>query len=53
MLSKRLNIELEKLNKNRLKILDIAENMFKRNSQNLSFEFLLEITKRGNYLKQI
>ena len=53
MLLKRLNIELEKLNKNRLKILDIAENMFKRNSQNLSFEFLLEITKRGNYLKQI
>ena len=52
-LSKRLRLELDKLNKNRLKILNISENMFKRNSQDLSFEFLLEITKRSNTFQQI
>ncbi len=52
ILSKRLNVELEKLNKNRLRILDISEDMFK-NSKDLSFEFLLEITKRSNKLQQI
>ena len=52
-LSKRLRLELEKLNKNRSKILKISENMFKQNSQDLSFEFLLEITKRYNYFQQI
>ena len=52
-LSKRLRLELEKLNKNRLKILTISENMFKQNSQDLSFEFLLEITKRSNSFQQI
>tara|TARA_Y100001968_G_scaffold310534_1_gene331585 strand:+ start:172 stop:453 length:282 start_codon:yes stop_codon:yes gene_type:complete len=52
-LSKRLIIELDKLNKNRLKILNIAESMFSRNSQDLSFEFLLEITKRSNSFQQI
>ena len=52
-LSKRLRIELEKLNKNRLKILTIAECMFRRNSEDLSFEFLLEMTKRSNSFQQI
>ena len=52
-LSKRLKIELDKLNKNRLKILSIAESMFKTNSQDLSIEFLLEITKRYNSFQQI
>ena len=52
-LSKRLKIELDKLNKNRLKILSISESMFKTNSQDLSFEFLLEITKRSNSFQQI
>ena len=52
-LSKRLKIELDKLNKNRLKILSISESMFKTNSQDLSFEFLLEITKRTNSFQQI
>ena len=52
-LSKRLKIELDKLNKNRLKILTIAQSLFKRNSQDLSFEFLLEITKRSNSFQQI
>ena len=52
-LSKRLKIELDKLNKNRLKILSISQTMFKRNSQDLSLEFLLEITKRSNSFQQI
>ena len=52
-LSKRLKIELNKLNKNRLKILNISEGMFRRNSQDLSFEFLLEMTKRSNSFQQI
>ena len=52
-LSKRLMKELEKLNKNRLKILSISESMFKTNSQDLSLEFLLEITKRSNSFQQI
>ena len=52
-LSKRLKIELDKLNKNRLKILSITETMFKTNSQDLSLEFLLEITKRSNSFQQI
>ena len=52
-LSKRLKIELDKLNKNRLKILSISESMFKINSHDLSLEFLLEITKRSNSFQQI
>ena len=52
-LSKRLRLELDKLNKNRLKIISIAECMFKRNSQDLSLKFLLEITKRSNSFQQI
>ena len=53
ILSTRLRSELNKLNQNRLKILRISENMFKRNCKELSFEFLLEITKRSNSLQQI
>ena len=53
ILSKRLVLELEKLNKNRLKILRISENMFNKNSSDLSFQFLLEITKRSNTFQQI
>ena len=52
-LTKRLRIELHKLNQNRLKILSIAESMLKQNSDDLSFEFLLEITKRSNSFQQI
>ena len=52
-LSKRLRIELDKLNKNRLKILNISESMFKINPQDLSFELFLEITKRSNSFQQI
>tara|TARA_B100000965_G_scaffold53360_1_gene39890 strand:- start:673 stop:954 length:282 start_codon:yes stop_codon:yes gene_type:complete len=53
ILSKRLILELEKLNKKRLKILKISESMFNKNSNDLSFEFLLEISKRSNSLQQI
>tara|TARA_Y100001968_G_scaffold160136_1_gene146355 strand:+ start:914 stop:1195 length:282 start_codon:yes stop_codon:yes gene_type:complete len=52
-LSKRLRSELHKLNENRLKILCISESMLKGNSQDLSFEFLFEITKRANSYQQI
>tara|TARA_B100001250_G_scaffold346316_1_gene316111 strand:+ start:428 stop:709 length:282 start_codon:yes stop_codon:yes gene_type:complete len=52
-LSERLRIELEKLNKNRIKIEDISKNIFKRNKNELSFEFLFEITKRSNSFQQI
>ena len=52
-LSKRLKLELYKLNNKRLQILNISESMFTKNSQNLSFEFLLEITKRSNSFQQI
>ncbi len=51
-LSKRLYLELDRLNKNRLKILNISENMFKY-SQDLSFEFLLEITRRSSTYQQL
>ena len=53
ILSKRLKLELEKLNQHRLKILTISENMIKSNSKELSFQFLLEITKRCSSLQQI
>ena len=53
ILSKRLSLELEKLNKSSQKILDISENMFKNNSNNLAYELLLEISKRSSSLQQI
>ena len=53
ILSTRLKSELNKLNKKRLEILNISENMFKRNCKELSFEFFLEITKRSNCFQQI
>tara|TARA_Y100001968_G_scaffold243824_1_gene227729 strand:+ start:160 stop:441 length:282 start_codon:yes stop_codon:yes gene_type:complete len=53
ILTRRLISELNKLNKNRLKILNISENMLKRNKKELSIELLLEITKRSNYFQQI
>ena len=53
ILSTRLRTELYKLNKKRLKILNISEKMFNRNCKELSFEFLFEITKRSNSYQQI
>ena len=52
-LTRRLTLELEKLNNNRVKILNISENLFKRNSKELSFQFLLELSKRSNSFQQI
>tara|TARA_B100000700_G_C15017929_1_gene844279 strand:+ start:938 stop:1219 length:282 start_codon:yes stop_codon:yes gene_type:complete len=53
VLSSRLKSELNKLNQNRLKILNISENILKRNCSELSNQFLMEITKRSNSLQQI
>jgi len=53
ILSTRLKSELNRLNKNRLKILNISEKMFKRNCNELSIEFLFELTKRSNSLQEI
>ena len=53
ILSTRLKSELQKLNKNRLRILAISENLINRNCTNLSFKFLLEITKRTNSHQKI
>ena len=53
ILSKRLKTELKKLNISRLKILTISESMFIKNCNDLSFEFLLEITRRSNSFQQI
>ena len=52
-LSKRLKLELNKLNNKKLKILNISERMFKKNCNELSIEFLFEITKRSNSFQQI
>tara|TARA_B100000579_G_C22269997_1_gene593347 strand:- start:138 stop:419 length:282 start_codon:yes stop_codon:yes gene_type:complete len=53
ILARRLKLELDKLDNNRLKILSISEKMFRKNSQDLSFQFLLEISKRANSYQQI
>ena len=53
ILTTRLTAELNKLNQNRLKILSISENLFKRNCNDLSIEFLLEVTKRAKSFQQI
>ena len=53
ILSKRLSLELEKLNKSRLKLVDLSEIMFKNNSNNLAYELLLEVSKRSSSLQQI
>ena len=53
ILSKRLISELNKLNIKRLKILSISEDLIEFNCNELSFKFLLEITKRSNSLQQI
>ena len=53
ILSTRLKTELINLNKSRLKILNISENMFKKNRSDLSFEFLKEITRRASLDQKI
>ena len=52
-LSTRLKIELNKLDKNRLKILNVSENILRTNCNDLTFEFLIELIKRSNSLQQI
>ncbi len=53
LLSNRLKIELEKLNFKKAQIVDISENLFIRNCNDLSLEFLLEISRRSNSFQQI
>ena len=53
LLSKRLKLELYKLNSKRLKILNISEQMFNKNCNELSYEFLLEMAKRSKSFQQI
>ncbi len=53
LLSKRLRSELDKLNKTRINISNISEILFKRNCDELSFEFLFELTKRSRLIQQI
>ena len=53
ILTSRLKSELDRLNKNRLKILNISEKMYERNHNELSIEFLLEITKRSLSFQQL
>ncbi len=53
ILLNRLKSELINLNKSRIKILNMSESMFKSRCDNLSFEFLLEITRRSNHFQQI
>jgi len=52
-LSRRLKTELNKLDKKRLKISNVSENILKTNCKELTFEFLLELIKRSNSLQQI
>jgi len=52
-LYKRLKCELNKLNTSRLKILSISENLFTEHSNDLSYQFLNEVSKRSNYIQQI
>ncbi len=53
ILSSRLRSELDKLNKNQLRISKISKAMFKNNTHDLSLEFLFELTKRSNTFQQI
>ena len=53
ILINRLKSELTNLNDKRVKILNLSESMFNSKCDNLSFEFLLEITKRSNNFQQI
>ncbi len=53
LLSNRLKIELNKLNIKRSNILRLSENLFTNNYNNLSIEFLFEISKRSNSFQKI
>ena len=53
ILSKRLILELDKLNKKRINIKNISEDLLKNNSKDLSHQFLFEITKRSHTYQQL
>ncbi len=49
----RLRAELNKLNTNKVRILNISQSLINLNCEELSFEFLLELSKRSNMYQQI
>ena len=53
LLTKRLKLELDKLNKTKSKIISISESLFIRNCNDLSFQFLFEIIRRSSTFQQI
>ena len=53
VLSTRLKLELNKLKTKRDLIFNTSKELFSRNYNDLSFEFLFELSKRSNTLQQI
>ena len=53
LLSRRLKAELSKLNSNKEKIAKISIALFKNNCNDLSLQFLKELSKRSYFLQQI
>ena len=52
-LSKRLQIELQKLNNKRSEISKISKDLFIRNCNDISFQLLFEMCKRSTSFQQI
>ena len=53
LLSNRLRTELTKLNSNKEKISKLSIQLFKNNCNDLSLQFLKELSKRSNFIQQI
>ena len=53
ILINRLKLELNKLTKQREIIFKTSKSLFLKNCNNLSIEFLFELSKRSTYLQQI
>ena len=53
LLSERLRIELNNLNNKRINIINISETLYTKNCNDLSLEFLNEMSKRPTKFKQI
>ncbi len=53
ILSNRLRSELNKLNENRSKIINISKSLITNNCSNLSMEFLSELSRRSKPIKKI
>ncbi len=53
LLTKRLKLELVKLNQAKSKIISISKSLLMNNSNDLSLEFLFEISRRSSTFQQI